>query len=131
MVTADEICAIEVFSGLSPSACKRLSQVAADISLEPGEDAAPEGGERALFALLEGRIEAPGPRTDVTFVEPHPGCHGDSGGGLFDEDGTLVGIAASGEASASPCFERFHFASAAYNRPLVEQALEELGAPVF
>jgi thioredoxin reductase (NADPH) len=58
MVTADEICAIEVFSALSPSACERLSQVAADISLEPGEDAAPEGGERALFALLEGRIEA-------------------------------------------------------------------------
>ena len=58
MVTADEICAIEVFAALSPSTCERLSQVAADISLEPGEDAAPEGGERALFALLEGRIEA-------------------------------------------------------------------------
>ena len=58
MVTADEICAIEVFAGLSPSACERLAQVAADISLEPGEEAVPEGGERALFALLDGRIEA-------------------------------------------------------------------------
>jgi thioredoxin reductase (NADPH) len=58
MVTADEICGIEVFASLSPGICEQLSQVAADISLEQGEDAAPEGGERALFAVLDGRIEA-------------------------------------------------------------------------
>jgi thioredoxin reductase (NADPH) len=58
MVTADEICQIGVFASLSASICEQLSQVAADISLERGEDAAPEGGERALFAVLDGRIEA-------------------------------------------------------------------------
>ena len=36
----------------------RLSRAAADISLVPGEYAAHEGDERALFAVLEGRIEA-------------------------------------------------------------------------
>jgi thioredoxin reductase (NADPH) len=75
MVTADEICAIEVFAALSPNTCERLSQVAADISLEPGEDAAPEGGERALFALLEGRIEAVKLVDGIERVvgERHPG----------------------------------------------------------
>jgi thioredoxin reductase (NADPH) len=58
MVTADEICGVEVFASLSPGICEQLSQVAADISLDQGEDAAPEGGERALFAVLDGRIEA-------------------------------------------------------------------------
>ena len=58
MVTAEEIAAVEVFATLDPAGCERLSRVAADISLAPGEYAADEGGERALFALLEGRIEA-------------------------------------------------------------------------
>ena len=31
--------------------------MAADVRLAPGEYAAHEGGERALFAVLEGRIE--------------------------------------------------------------------------
>jgi thioredoxin reductase (NADPH) len=57
MVTAEEIGALPVFSTLDPSACERLSRVAADISLMPGEYAANQGDERALFALLEGRIE--------------------------------------------------------------------------
>jgi thioredoxin reductase (NADPH) len=58
MVTADEIAAIGVFAALGPSERERLSRAVADISLVPGEYAAPEGGERALFAVLEGRIEA-------------------------------------------------------------------------
>jgi thioredoxin reductase (NADPH) len=58
VVTAEEIRAIPVFAGLDPADCERLSRVAADISLEPGEHAAHEGDERALFALLRGRIEA-------------------------------------------------------------------------
>jgi thioredoxin reductase (NADPH) len=58
VVTPDEICRIGVFASLSAGICEQLSQVAADISLERGEDAAPEGGERALFAVLDGRIEA-------------------------------------------------------------------------
>ncbi len=58
MVTAEEIAGIVVFAGLSEADRERLSRAAADISLAAGEYAAYEGGERALFGLLEGRIEA-------------------------------------------------------------------------
>ncbi len=58
MVTADEIAAVKVLGALEEGSRERLSRVAADISLMPGEYAADEGSERALFALLEGRIEA-------------------------------------------------------------------------
>jgi len=58
MVTPEEIARIAVFAALSERDLQRLSQVAADISLVPGEYAAYEGSERALFGLLEGRIEA-------------------------------------------------------------------------
>jgi len=46
-----------VFAGLSEADRERLSRAAADITLAPGEYAAHEGSERALFAVLEGRIE--------------------------------------------------------------------------
>ena len=58
MVTADEIGQVTVFAALGQVDRDRLSRVAADISLMPGEYAVQEGEERALFALLEGRIEA-------------------------------------------------------------------------
>jgi thioredoxin reductase (NADPH) len=57
MVTADEIGAIELFEGLDQDARERLSRVVADILLEPGEYAANQGDERALLAVLDGRIE--------------------------------------------------------------------------
>jgi thioredoxin reductase (NADPH) len=57
MVTADEIEGVRVFATLDPAARERLSRVAADISLAPGEYAANEGDDRALFAVLEGLIE--------------------------------------------------------------------------
>ena len=57
MVTVDEIGEITVFAALPPSDRERLARVAADITLVPGEYAVHEGGERALFAVLEGRIE--------------------------------------------------------------------------
>jgi thioredoxin reductase (NADPH) len=58
MVTADDVRGIRIFAGLDHAACEQLSRAAADISLAPGEYAANEGDERALFALLDGRIEA-------------------------------------------------------------------------
>jgi thioredoxin reductase (NADPH) len=58
MVTADEIGEVSVFECLDQRDRERLARVAADISLVPGEYAAQEGGERALFAVLDGRIEA-------------------------------------------------------------------------
>jgi thioredoxin reductase (NADPH) len=57
MVTAEEIKGVKVFEALDPDARERLSRVAADIALAPGEYAANEGDDRALFAVLEGLIE--------------------------------------------------------------------------
>src|SRR5439155_346663 len=57
MVTADEIGQVTIFAALDPADWGRLARVSADISLMPGEYAAHEGDERALFAVLEGRIE--------------------------------------------------------------------------
>ena len=57
MVTADEIAGIAIFAALDAAERERLCRFAADISLAAGEYAAPQGSERALFGLLEGRIE--------------------------------------------------------------------------
>jgi thioredoxin reductase (NADPH) len=58
MVTADEVGRVAVFATLAPVDRERLARVAADIGLVPGEYAAQEGDERALFAVLAGRLEA-------------------------------------------------------------------------
>ena len=58
MVTPDEVAGIAIFASLGISDRERLSRAAADIALQPGEYAAAAGSERALFGLLEGRIEA-------------------------------------------------------------------------
>ena len=58
MVTADEVAALTIFAELEAAERERLSRAAADIRLVPGEYAVHEGGGRALFGLLEGRIEA-------------------------------------------------------------------------
>ena len=57
MVTPEEIGRIELFAGLDEAQRKQLCRAAADVSLVAGEYAAHEGAERALFAVLEGRIE--------------------------------------------------------------------------
>ncbi len=57
MVTPEEIERISVFGALEPADRDRICRVAADISLAAGEYATHEGDQRALFALLEGRIE--------------------------------------------------------------------------
>ena len=75
MVTAEEIGAVSVFADLSPAERERLSRAAADLSLVPGEYAAHEGDDRAIFAVLEGRIEAVKSVDGVERVvgERHPG----------------------------------------------------------
>jgi thioredoxin reductase (NADPH) len=75
VVTADEIGEIAAFAVLTPTDRERLSRMAADISLMPGENAADEGGERALFAVLDGRIEAVKLIDGIERVvgERHPG----------------------------------------------------------
>ena len=58
MVTREEIGRVTLFAELGAAQAEQLSRAAADITLEAGEYAAHEGDERALFAVLEGRIEA-------------------------------------------------------------------------
>src|SRR3954451_24281795 len=58
MVTPEEIAVVEIFARLDASHRERICRAAADITLPAGEYAAHEGSERALFAVLEGRIEA-------------------------------------------------------------------------
>jgi thioredoxin reductase (NADPH) len=75
VVSAEEISAVAVFADLSPAERERLSRAAADLNLVPGEYAAHEGDDRAIFAVLEGRIEAIKSVDGVERVvgERHPG----------------------------------------------------------
>ncbi len=57
MVTTEEIGQVELFAALDDAQREQLSRAAADVRLVAGEYAAHEGAERALFAVLEGRIE--------------------------------------------------------------------------
>jgi thioredoxin reductase (NADPH) len=57
VVTAHEIAGVSIFAELGPIERERLSRVAADIRLLPGEFAVHQGDERALFAVLKGRLE--------------------------------------------------------------------------
>jgi thioredoxin reductase (NADPH) len=75
VLTPEEIGSVPLFAALDDAQRAQLSKVAADISLVAGEDAAPEGSERALFAVLEGRIEPTRMVDGVVRVlgERHPG----------------------------------------------------------
>ena len=57
MLTIDEIREIPLFSTLEVPELERLARSSADIHLAAGEFAVPEGGERALYAVLSGKIE--------------------------------------------------------------------------
>src|SRR6266850_5188223 len=57
MLTIEDVAAVPLFSGLPPAELERLARTSADLHLSPGEFAVPEGGERALFAVLTGKIE--------------------------------------------------------------------------
>ena len=57
MVTPEEIGRIELFAGLDEAQLEQLSRAAADVSLVAGEYAAHQGDERALYAVIEGKIE--------------------------------------------------------------------------
>src|SRR3954471_22058383 len=57
VVTAEEVAQVALFAALDGAQRERLSRIAADISLAPGEYAADQGSERALFAVLEGQTD--------------------------------------------------------------------------
>jgi thioredoxin reductase (NADPH) len=57
MLTVDEVAAVPLFSGLAEADLQSLARTSADLHLSAGEYAVHEGGERALFAVLSGKIE--------------------------------------------------------------------------
>ena len=57
MLTLDDVRAVPLFASLSEADLDRLVRTCADIHLNAGEYAVHEGGERALYAVLSGRLE--------------------------------------------------------------------------
>ena len=74
-MTPDEIGEVAVFAALGRTEREQLADAAADITLAPGEYAAHEGDERAIFAVLDGRLEPVMTIDGVERVvgERHPG----------------------------------------------------------
>jgi thioredoxin reductase (NADPH) len=57
MLTVEDVAAVPLFSALPGPEQEQLARTSADLHLRQGEFAVPEGGERALFAVLSGKIE--------------------------------------------------------------------------
>ena len=57
MLTVEDVAAIPLLSTLPFAELEKLSRIAADIHLSPGEFAVHEGGEGALYAVLSGKME--------------------------------------------------------------------------
>jgi thioredoxin reductase (NADPH) len=57
MLTIDDVQSIPLFSSLGLAEIERLAETSADLHLATGEFAVHEGGDRALYAVLTGRIE--------------------------------------------------------------------------
>ena len=57
MLTIDDVRAIPLFSTLAEPELERLARTSADMHLGAGEFAVHEGGDRALYAVLAGKIE--------------------------------------------------------------------------
>src|SRR5258706_11506451 len=57
MLTVEELSRFAVFADIGSAELERLARAVADITLVPGEFAVHEGDGRALFGVLDGRIE--------------------------------------------------------------------------
>src|SRR5947208_14399877 len=57
MLAIEDIRSIPLFSSLAEAELERLARTSADLHLGAGEFAVHEGGERALYAVLTGKIE--------------------------------------------------------------------------
>ena len=57
MLTIDDVRSIPLFSTLAVAELERLAETSADLHLGAGEFAVHEGGDRALYAVLTGKIE--------------------------------------------------------------------------
>jgi len=63
MLTTEELASIPLFASVPVGELEHLASGAADIQLVAGEYAVHEGEERALFAVLSGKIESASDRT--------------------------------------------------------------------
>jgi thioredoxin reductase (NADPH) len=57
MLTIDDVRSVPLFAALADAELERLAETSADLHLAAGEFAVHEGGERALYAVLTGKIE--------------------------------------------------------------------------
>lgn len=57
MLTVEDVRAVPLFAALAAPELEHLARTSADIHLAAGEFAVPEGGERALYAVLAGKME--------------------------------------------------------------------------
>lgn len=57
MLTIDDVASVPLFAELPAVEIERLARTSADLHLANGEFAVHEGGERALFAVLSGKME--------------------------------------------------------------------------
>jgi thioredoxin reductase (NADPH) len=57
MLTLDEVRTIPLFASLDEQELERIARTSEDIYLSVGEFAVAEGGERAFFAVLSGKVE--------------------------------------------------------------------------
>jgi len=57
VLTIDDVRAIPLFSTLAVTGLERLAQTSADLHLGAGGFAVPEGGDRALYAVLAGKVK--------------------------------------------------------------------------
>jgi len=96
MLTPDEVKAIPLFAGLSSDALEHVAQAAADVHLVAGEYAVHEGEERALFAVVSGKIEV---TKTIDGVERNIGWR--NPGHVFGEVPITLGTAFPGNFRAS------------------------------
>ena len=88
MIDVSELAAVPVLSGAPAEDLARVAREAADIRLAPGEHAAHEGDERALFVVLSGKIEV---TKSIDGIERTIGWR--SPGQIFGEVPIIFGIA--------------------------------------
>jgi thioredoxin reductase (NADPH) len=96
MLTVDDVLKVPLFSSLAAPELQLLVRTSADIHLGAGEIVVPEGGERALYAVLAGRIEV---FKTIDGIERKLGSR--LPGGIFGEVPLALGTAFPGGYRAS------------------------------
>jgi thioredoxin reductase (NADPH) len=96
MLTVDDVLKVPLFSSLAAPELQLLVRTSADMHLGAGEIVVPEGGERALYAVLAGKIEV---FKTIDGIERKLGSR--LPGGIFGEVPLALGTAFPGGYRAS------------------------------